>query len=208
MRAIASAALARGVAVGAHPGHPDRANFGRVDVAMTEAAIEASARDQVAALVRVVRALGGEACHVKAHGALYHAAVARPEIARAIGRAALAACGGGVALVGLAGSPALGVWRAMGLRTMAEAFADRRYERDGSLRARGLAGAVIDDPAEAAAQAVRLAQGVGVLGADGSRVMVKAETICVHADTPGAVNVARAVREALEAGGVRVAANA
>lgn len=208
MRAIASAALARGVAIGAHPGYPDRANFGRADVAMAEAEIEASVRDQVAALVRVVRALGSEARHVKAHGALYHAAARRPEVARAIGRAALAACGERVTLVGLAGSPALGVWRSTGLRVVAEAFADRRYEADGSLRARGLAGAVIDDPAEAAAQALRVARGEGVVAADGSCVRVEAGTICLHADTPGAVNVARAVREALEAGGVRVAADA
>ncbi len=208
MRAIASAALARGVAIGAHPGYPDRANFGRVEVAMTETEIEASARSQVGALVEIVRALGGEVRHVKAHGALYHAAGARPEVARAIGLAALAGCGAGVVMVGFARSPALGVWRSMGLRVVAEAFADRSYEADGTLRARGLAGAVIADPAEAAAQAVRIAQGEGVIAADGSRVTVDAGTICVHADTPGAVGVARAVREALEGGGVRVAAEA
>jgi UPF0271 protein len=177
-------ALERGVRIGAHPGYPDRANFGRIEMAMTSAEIEAAIQEQIERLEAVVRRLGGEIVHVKPHGAIYNVAVRNREVARAIGNG-VAKWNRRVPIFGLAASPMLDVWREMGLIAMGEAFADRRYEPDGTLRSRKFAGALITDPREAAAQAVRLAR-------DG-----QAETICVHGDTPGAVQILKACRDAL-----------
>ena len=177
-------AMERGVRVGAHPGYPDRANFGRLEMAMTAAAIEQTVVEQIERLEAVARRLGAEIVHVKPHGALYNVAVKNQDVARAIG-AAVKRWNPAVPVFGLAGSAMLEVWRGMGLRAAGEGFADRRYEPDGTLRNRKLAGALITDPAEAAAQAVRLAR-------EGA-----AETICVHGDTPGAVAILRECRAAL-----------
>jgi 5-oxoprolinase (ATP-hydrolysing) subunit A len=181
-------ALERGVRIGAHPGYPDRANFGRLELPMTVAEIERTVAEQIARLEAVVRRLGGEIVHVKPHGALYNVAVKNGDVARAIG-AAVKAWNPAVPVFGLAGSPMLEVWRGMGLRPVGEAFADRRYEPDGTLRNRKFPDALITDPAAAAAQAVRLAR-------EGT------ETICVHGDTPGAVAILRACRTALFAPGI------
>jgi len=186
MERTARFAMARGVRIGAHPSYPDRANFGRLEMAMSETAIEATVRDQIERLEHVVRKLGGTLTHVKPHGALYNVAARDPQVARAIG-AGVAAWNPQAVLFGLAGSAALDVWRSMGLQVAAEAFADRRYEPDGSLRSRKFADALITDPLEAAQQALRFAR-------EGA-----AQTLCVHGDTPGAVAILRACRQALEA---------
>jgi UPF0271 protein len=177
-------ALERGVRIGAHPGYPDRANFGRIEMAMPSEEIEATIQEQIQRLEAVVRRLGGEIVHVKPHGAIYNVAVRNAEVARAIGNG-VARWNRRVPIFGLAASPMLDVWRDMGLVAMGEAFADRRYEPDGTLRSRKFADALITDPQEAAAQAVRLAR-------EGN-----AETICVHGDTPGSVAILKACREAL-----------
>jgi len=184
MEWTAKLALARGVRIGAHPSYPDRANFGRVEIALPPAEIEQAVREQIERLERVVTRLGGQITHVKAHGALYNVAAREVPVARAIG-AAVAGWNCRAIVFGLAGSQALDVWRGMGLPVAAEAFADRRYEPDGSLRSRKFADALITDPAEAAAQALRFAR-EGI-----------AQTICVHGDTPGAVEILKACREAL-----------
>jgi len=177
-------ALERGVHIGAHPGYPDRANFGRLEISLSAAEIEQTVCEQIERLDAVVRRLGGEIVHVKPHGALYNVAVHNAEVARAIGNG-VARWNRNVPIFGLAASPMLEVWREMGLQPVGEAFADRRYEPDGTLRSRKFADALITDPAEAAAQAVRLAHGG------------TAKTICVHGDTPGSVNILKACREAL-----------
>jgi UPF0271 protein len=182
-------ALARGVRIGAHPGYPDRENFGRLELPMTPAEIEQTVAGQIDRLEAVVRRLGGTIVHVKPHGALYNVAVKNAGVARAIG-AAVGRWNPAVPVFGLAGSPMLEVWRGLGLRPVGEAFADRRYEPDGTLRNRKFPDALITDPAAAAAQAIRLAREGG------------AETICVHGDTPGAVEILRACRNALFAPGV------
>jgi UPF0271 protein len=177
-------ALARKVHIGAHPGYPDRAGFGRAAMPLSAAEVESTVREQIGRLEAVVKRLGGAIAHVKPHGALYNAAARDRRTARAIGRA-VAGWNPRATLFGLAGSPALELWREMGLPVAAEAFADRRYEPDGSLRARRLPGALILDPCEAAAQALRFAR-------EGA-----AQTICVHGDTPGAIEILKACREAL-----------
>jgi UPF0271 protein len=189
MQRTVKMAVERGVRVGAHPGYPDRSNFGRIEMTMAPEAIEQSVLEQIEALAEVARPLGAAIVHVKPHGALYNAAVKNRDIARAIG-AAVKRWNPEAAVFGLAGSAMLEVWREMGLRPVGEGFADRRYEPDGTLRNRKFPDALITDPAAAAAQAVRLAR-------EG-----KAETICVHGDTPGAVEILRACREALFAPGV------
>ena len=184
MERSARLAIARGVGIGAHPGYPDRANFGRVEIPMPAAEIERTVRQQIERLDAVVSSLGGRIVHVKPHGALYNVAVRNTEVARAIA-SAVAAWDPRVTLFGLAGSAMLDVWREMGLEVAAEAFADRRYEPDGTLRPRQFADALITDPRAAARQALRFARGGQV------------QTICVHGDTPGAVDILKACREAL-----------
>jgi UPF0271 protein len=185
MERTARLAIERGVRLGAHPGYPDRAHFGRLEMPMSEAQVAAFVYAQILRLDAVVRGLGASLTHVKPHGALYNAAVRNEPLARAIGEG-VTHWNRSAVLFGLAGSPMLEVWRGMGLAVAGEAFADRRYQPDGSLRPRRFADALITDPAEAAAQAVRLAS-------EG-----RAETLCVHGDTPGAVAILKAVRAALQ----------
>jgi UPF0271 protein len=167
--------------------------------------IEEFVHTQVRALAEVARGLGARVAHVKPHGALYHAAGMDDAVAEAIARGAGRASPD-LVLVGLAGSPMLATWRALGFRVAAEAFADRRYEAGGLLRARSHADALILDPADAASQALGIATGRGARSRDGVEVPIRADTLCIHGDTPGAVAIARAVRAALEAAGVAVRA--
>jgi UPF0271 protein len=184
MERTARLALQLGVRIGAHPSYPDRANFGRVEMVMPVGEIEATVRLQIERLGRVVAGLGGRIVHVKLHGALYNVAARNPAVASAIG-AAVAGWNAQAVVFGLAGSVALDIWRKMGLSAVAEAFADRRYEPDGSLRSRKFPDALITDPEEAASQAVCFAR------------QGQAQTICVHSDTPYALEILKACWEAL-----------
>jgi len=203
MRQTLAAARKLGVAVGAHPGYPDRANFGRTESALSPAEIEASVHEQMVSLAKVAGSLDMRLVHVKPHGALYHAANKNRAVALAIGRA-VKAVDPQLVVVGQAGSPALEAWRSMGLRCAAEAFADRAYEPDGTLRKRTLPGALLNDPARAAQQAVSISVTHSVIASDGSVLPVEASTICIHSDTPGAAAIAREVNQRLKAAGVLV----
>ncbi len=203
MRETLSAARELKVAAGAHPGYPDPANFGRLELPLSPADVEDSVRRQIAELAKLAARLDVQLVHVKPHGALYHAASTRREVALAIGRAVMA-IDSGLILLGQAGSPALDVWRAMGLHAAAESFADRSYEPNGTLRKRTLAGALLSDPARAAQQAVDLALRHRAVASDGSELTVDGDTICIHSDTPGSVSIAREVNRALKAAGVLV----
>ena len=194
-----------GVAAGAHPSYPDRANFGRVDLEIALDELETSVREQIAALARVGDQLGVRLRHVKPHGALYHAVNRRHEVALAIGHAVMAV-DSKLILVGQAGSPCLNAWRTLGLGCAGEAFADRAYERDGTLRQRKLPGALLENPERAAKQAVDIALRHRVALDDGSELGLLARTLCIHSDTPGAAAVARAVSERLKAAGVQIRA--
>jgi len=204
MRQTIAAAKELNVAVGAHPSYPDRENFGRLDSPMPPAALEDSVRQQIASLVRVAGQFGVRLIHVKAHGALYHATNKDREIALAVGRA-VQEIDPQLIMVGQAGASALEVWREMGLRSAAEAFADRAYLADGRLADRGTPGAVLTDADEVAGRAVALARDHRVTAVDGTEITVRASSICVHGDTPGAASLARSVRRALEAAGVTLA---
>jgi UPF0271 protein len=205
MRVTIEQAMRHGVAVGAHPGYEDRENFGRVALNLSAEEIRDSVYRQVVALAKISEECGAKVVHVKPHGALYNQAARDAGIARGIADG-VARLGKDVVLVGLAGSVMLEEFRAAGFRVAAEAFADRRYEKDGGLRARKFRDALLDVPEKAVEQAVRLAEGRGVLTREGAVVAVEAQTICIHGDTPGAERIAEAVRKALEGAGVAVRA--
>ena len=197
-------AVRHGVAVGAHPGYPDRAGFGRRAMALTPAEIERSVVVQVGAVWAAARAAGMSLHHVKTHGALYNRAAQDKDAASAIARA-VASVDPALWLFGKAGSAQVDAGRAYGLQVVEEAFADRAYEADGSLRSRTLNGSVLNDPAAAAAQALAIVRG-SVTAVDGSDVVLRADSICVHGDLPGAAARGRAVREGLAAAGVELRA--
>ena len=203
MERVVLAALARGVAVGAHPSYPDREGFGRRAMVIPDAELAAAVAAQVAALLSVTRRLGARLAHVKPHGALYNAAAKDPSLARSVAEG-VARVAPGVVLVGLAGSAMLDVFGKAGFPVAGEAFADRGYEADGSLTPRGRPGALKETPEEAAAQAVSIATRAEVIATDGARVAVDARTLCLHSDTPGAVAFARAVAARLRDAGVEV----
>jgi UPF0271 protein len=201
MRATVEQALRLGVAIGAHPGYADRANFGRIELRLAEDELEQSIYEQVCALAKIAQEFGATVRHVKPHGALYNQAARDLAIARAIARG-VARWRRDIVLVGLAGSAMLDLFRSEGFRVTAEAFADRLYEADGSLRARKFSDALIEDPAHAARQAVGIAERGFAMAANGSDVKIDAQTLCIHGDTPGAAAIACAVASALRAAGL------
>jgi 5-oxoprolinase (ATP-hydrolysing) subunit A len=203
LRTVALAA-ANGVAIGAHPGYPDLAGFGRRDLEMTPADLRASLISQIGAIQAAARVEGTTVRHVKPHGALYNRAARDLAVATTIGQA-VRDLDPSLVLVGLAGSVSITAGRAAGLAVSEEAFADRRYETDGSLRSRQLPGALLD-PADAAAQALAIVRDGRVTAGDGTRLAVRADTICIHGDSPGAVSIARAVIAALGDAGILVSA--
>jgi len=210
MAATVRAALARGVAIGAHPGYPDRAGFGRTALDVRAAEVEGFVFEQVAALARIAAEQGAALTHVKLHGALYHKAMGDAAVALAVAaavrrldahRAPHAPPSPALRLVAMPGTTAHRVWREEGLGVLIEAFADRRYEPDGTLTARTHRRALITLPPLAAAQAYLFTcRGIHGIGRG-----MRPHTICIHSDTPGAVAVAKEVRAMLERSHVRVA---
>ena len=203
MRATIEQALRFKVAIGAHPGYPDRENFGRLELKMAPDAVVNSVFEQVEALGKIADSCGAPVVHVKPHGALYNQAVKNRELAAAIAQG-VALWRRDVVLVGLAGSPMLDVFRNAGFAVAAEAFADRRYEPDGTLRSRKFEDALIRNPEEAAWQALGIAERGIVIASDGSEVAVDAQTLCIHGDTPGAPQIAETVARTLREAGVKV----
>lgn len=204
MRAAVRRAAATGVAVGAHPSYPDRAGFGRTRLAVDEAELRASLDAQLAALV----VAGADIRYVKPHGALYHAVRDEPAHARALVDAVSGlstALGRAVPILGLDGLIAAEAAHA-GLPFLREAFLDRGYLPDAALVPRGVPGALLHDPRQVADRAVRLARDGVVEAVDGTLIDTGAVSLCVHGDSPGAVEMARAVRRALDAAGIAVAA--
>ena len=192
-----------GVAVGAHPGFPDLAGFGRREMKMSAREVEDSLVYQIGALAGVAAAEGVRLQHVKAHGALYNMAVRDAALADAIARA-IAAVDRSLLMFGLPGSELLRAGEKLGLTVVAEAFADRAYEPDGSLVSRRKPGAVIHDPEVVVARVVRMAKDGAVMAIDGSTVRLNAGTVCTHGDTPGAHELVKRIRAGLEQQGIRV----
>jgi UPF0271 protein len=196
MRHVTRLALARNVAIHAHPSYDDRANFGRTAVALEPAAIEALVKRQVEALRNIVREEEGEVTGVKPHGALYHAAASDDVCAAAVARA-VRAVSPSLVLVSSPGSKLLKAGRALGLPVAAEGFVDRGYEADGSLVPRGKPGALVEDPEAAARRARGIVLFRKVLARNGQAVSIDVDTLCLHGDTPNAPAIAAAVRAAL-----------
>jgi UPF0271 protein len=203
MRTTIGQAMRRKLAIGAHPGYADRANFGRLELDLSGDEIAESVFEQVSKLGEIAAKCGASLAHVKAHGALYNQAARDAVVAEAIANG-VARWRRDVVLVGLAGSVMLEAFRRAGFSVAAEAFADRRYEPNGSLRSRKFADALILNAADAAAQALQIAQAASVVASDGREIRVEAQTICIHGDTPGAVKIAAAVGERLKNAGVEV----
>jgi len=203
MRTTVEVAAARGVAIGAHPGYPDLMGFGRRELGATAREITAYLIYQIGALQAVCRAAGTRLRYVKAHGALYNRAVADAEAAAAIADA-VRAVDPGLTLLGLAGSQLLVAARAAGLPVASEAFADRAYARDGSLVSRSKPGAVLRDVEAVVTRAVRMVTTGQVTSIEGEELQVHADSLCVHGDTPGALDLLRAIRRGLATAGVAV----
>lgn len=202
MQQTLSSARELNVCVGAHPSYPDRANFGRVEMPLPPSEIEATVHEQIRLLANAAEKLGMRIAHVKPHGALYHSARDR-QIAEAIGRAAIRV-DPSLVMVGQAGCSTLEYWRAMGLRCVGEAFADRAYEKDGKLRSRTLPGALHDNPARAAQQAMEIVMHHRAITHDGDELAMHPETLCIHSDTPNAAAIAREIKRQLTSAGVVV----
>jgi UPF0271 protein len=200
MKQTLTAARELNVSVGAHPSYPDRANFGRIEMPLPPSEIETTVREQILLLADVAWNLGMRIVHVKPHGALYHAARER-HVAEAIGRAAMS-IDPKLVMVGQAGSSTLEYWRAMGLPCVGEAFADRVYEKDGKLRSRTLPGALHDNPARAAQQAMQIVLRHRTHTHDGDELPIDAATLCIHSDTPNAAAIAREVKNQLASAGI------
>jgi 5-oxoprolinase (ATP-hydrolysing) subunit A len=205
MRATVALARAHGVAVGAHPSFHDVAGFGRRELPATPREVEDLTLYQLGALAGIAAAEGVRLTHVKAHGALYNMAAREAALADALA-AATVAFDRSLVFVGLAGSALIRAGERAGLRVAREVFADRAYQRDGSLVPRQQAGAVIHEPREVVERAVRMVTERRVHAIDGTMVALEADTICVHGDTPDAAALAARVRDALQAAGVEVRA--
>jgi len=201
MRRTVECAVRHGVAVGAHPGFPDLAGFGRRDINVTPEEARNFVLFQIGALAAFVRAKGALLCHVKAHGALYNRAARDPQLAIAIALA-VKEFDPSLIFVGLANSELVRAGKQVGLRVASEVFADRTYQPDGSLTSRKLPNAMVNDPHEAAARVIRMVQEGKVKAIDGSDLDVRADTVCIHGDTPGALEFARTIRQELEKAGI------
>jgi 5-oxoprolinase (ATP-hydrolysing) subunit A len=207
MTATVAAALDHGVRIGAHPSYPDRAGFGRQPMAIDRAELGASLSAQVAALDRICRAAGTAVASVKAHGALYAEVAKGGAVYETMRDAVRDSVGDGVALVLPSGCRAMAMALRDGLDAAEEGFCDRAYRHDGGLVSREEPGAVVADPAAAAAQALSLARGA-VVADDGSVLTLWVDTLCIHGDSPGAVAIASAVRTAMADVGITVVAPA
>jgi 5-oxoprolinase (ATP-hydrolysing) subunit A len=203
MRRTVAAAARVGVAVGAHPGYPDRAGFGRRELNTTPQEIATYVAYQVGALIACAAVEGVRVRYVKPHGAMYNRAAREPDVALAIADAVWRV-DPSLALLGLAGGALLEAASRAGLRAVPEAFLDRSYAPDGSLQPRDQPGSVVTDPGSAAERAVRLAREGLVAAVDGSAIRIHAESYCVHGDGPQAFTLLTAVRTGLEAAGIAV----
>lgn len=205
MRRTVRLAREKGVAVGAHPGYPDLWGFGRRAMALSRQEIVDAVVYQVGALQAIARAEGVPVLYVKPHGALYNQAERDPQAAEAVAEAVQQA-GSRLALVGPPGSALAAAAAARGLAFVPEVFADRAYDDEGRLVPRDRPGSVITDVGAVARRAVEMVQRAEVRSVGGRVLPLTVGTICLHGDTPGAPELARAVRTSLESAGVRVRA--
>ena len=204
MRRTCQRAVAANVAIGAQVGYRDLAGFGRRFIDVEPNVLTQDVIYQIGALDAFARVAGSRVRYVKPHGALYNAIVNHEEQAAAVVQAVID-LDPSMSLMGLPGSAVLRLAEKAGLRTVQEAFADRAYTPEGTLVSRRLAGAMLHDPEEIARRCVAMATGQPVTDVQGDLLRLSPDSICVHGDTPGAVGIARAVKDALAAAGIALA---
>src|SRR5579872_3812537 len=205
MRKTVELAKARGVSIGAHPGYRDLHGFGRRPMpGLTSSEIENLIAYQIGALQAIATAAGHKVTHVKAHGALSNVACEDDTTARAIA-SGIKAVDPNLVFVVLANSRLVQAGEAANLPMVHEVFADRAYEDDGNLMSRKKPGSVLHDPKQIAERVVRMVQDGAVISATGKVMKMRTDTVCIHGDTPGAVDIARGVRKALKDAGIEVA---
>ncbi len=196
-----------GVNIGAHPGYPDIAGFGRRHMDLTPQELRSAIIYQIGALQAFARAHNTRVTHVKPHGSLYLKAVEDPETAATIARAIMDVDPdmAYIALAGKKGEAMEELSRTMGLKVIFEAFPDRAYTPEGTLAPRKLPGAVINNPSEVAERALLMATKGEVIATDGTRIQLNAQTLCIHGDNPKAVDLVKTIRQAMESNGVTLA---
>jgi UPF0271 protein len=202
---VCRAAAERGVRIGAQVSYRDLAGFGRRFIDVTAEDLTADVVYQIGALQALAHAAGSAVSYVKPHGALYNTIVTQEEQARAVA-AAVQSVDPSLPVLGLAGSVFFGEAERLGLRTVAEAFADRAYRPDGQLVSRREPGAVLADHGQIADRVAEMVKTGSITAIDGSTIAVRAESVCVHGDSPGAVQIALAVRDRLAVDGVTLEA--
>jgi len=205
INATVAHAAARKITIGAHVSYPDLVGFGRRSLRVSADELITDVLYQIGALEAFCRRHGTAVRYVKAHGALYNDLADNEELAAALGDA-IVAYGGDLAALVLAGSPAVEVLAEKGVRVVREGFADRGYTAAGRLVSRRQSGALITDPAAVAERGWRIASGAEIEAADGTPLVLQVDSLCVHGDTPGAVDLARALREGLADHSVQVGA--
>lgn len=204
MRRTAAMAVQRGISIGAHVAYPDLRGFGRRNIDLPREEVFADVVYQIGALEALARTVGGSVAYVKPHGALYNQMMVDVELAQTVVSAILS-YRPTLPLLVLPGSVAQRIAQQVGLPNFSEGFADRAYEPDGQLVSRNRPGAVLHDPTQVAARAVRMVREGTVVTIDGSVLSLDVATLCVHGDSPGAVEMARAVRAAMLDAGVELA---
>lgn len=198
-------AAANGVRVGAHPGYRDLAGFGRREMKYSPAELEAEVIYQLGAAQAAARAAGTQLSYVKPHGAMYNTIAVNEDLARAVIRA-ITQFDSSLSLMALSGAPIVDWARDAGLRVIEEVFADRAYNPDGTLVSRSLPGAVHHDASVVAAQALAFAQNSPITAVDGTALSLNADSICVHGDTPEALEHVESIIALLKANGFEVSA--
>ena len=193
MKTMIRMGIEKNVNIGAHPGFPDKENFGRKIMVMNPYDITDTIMKQIENLFEIAAAEKTEIQHVKPHGALYNQAAKSSTISNAIGLA-VKQIDPQLTIVGLSDSLMIDIWKEMDLNVAEEAFADRAYEADGSLRNRELENALITNPAKAAKQAMMIMKSGEIISMDGNTISINAQTICIHSDTPNALAIAKAVK--------------
>jgi UPF0271 protein len=205
MRKTVDVAIENGVAIGAHPGYPDREHFGRIAMDLTSAEIVRIVTDQINALAEIAITAGGKLTHVKPHGSLYNQSARDPELAYAIARA-VADLDDDLVLFGLSCSHSISEAEKIGLRTASEVFADRTYQSDGSLTPRTDPKALIKDQETASTQVLDMIKYGRVRSVDAIMISIIAQTVCIHGDGENAVDFARVVNRALAQNGIEIKA--
>ena len=190
-------AIEHEVQIGAHPGYPDLMGFGRRKMHIPASDLKAMVKYQVAAIKGLAESHGGHLTYVKPHGALYNSMVKDAEETAVVVEAILA-INENIAIMGLAGSRVKAIVEAKGGRFIAEAFADRRYEADGTLMSRLKEGAVLHDPEQIAAQVLQIVREKKVTTADGVKIEMDAQSICIHGDNPAALTILQHLDKAFQ----------